>query len=110
METNLTASADHSPSPAGFDRFGLHPSLLRGTQAAGFETPRPIQAAAIPAGLDGRDVLGLAQTGTGKTAAFALPLLQRILDTGRRGPQALVLAPTRELANQIDAEIRELAQ
>jgi ATP-dependent RNA helicase RhlE len=105
----LNSSADHSPRPSGFDRFGLHPSLLRGTDAAGFDTPRPVQDAASPAGLDGRDVLGLAQTGTGKTAAFALPLLQRILDTGRRGPQALVLAPTRELANQIDAEIRELA-
>jgi ATP-dependent RNA helicase RhlE len=106
----LSSSADHSPRPSGFDRFGLHPSLLRGTDAAGFDTPRPVQDAAIPAGLDGRDVLGLAQTGTGKTAAFALPLLQRILDTQRRGPQALVLAPTRELANQIDAEIRELAK
>jgi len=106
----LSSSLDHSPRPTGFDRFGLHPSLVRGIQALGFETPRPIQAEAIPAGLEGRDVLGLAQTGTGKTAAFALPLLQRILDTKRRGPQALVLAPTRELANQIDAEIRELAR
>ena len=98
----MTASIDHSSIPTGFDRFGFHSSLLRGTEAAGFEMPRPIQAETIPAGLDGRDVLGLAQTGTGKTAAFALPLLQRILDGKRRGP--------RELAIQIDAEIRELAR
>ena len=72
--------------------------------------PRPIQDETIPAGLERRDVLGLAHTGTGKTAAFALPLLHRILSEKRRGPQALVLAPTRELAMQIDAEIRELAR
>lgn len=96
--------------PSGFDRFGLHPSLLRGIEAAGFTSPRPIQDATIPAGQSGQDVLGLAQTGTGKTAAFALPLLQRILDHPHRGPRALVLAPTRELANQIAAEIRLLAR
>jgi ATP-dependent RNA helicase RhlE len=106
----LTASADHSARKAGFDRFGLHSSLLRGVESAGFSTPWPIQAEAIPAVLKGRDVLGLAQTGTGKTAAFALPLLQRILAEKRRGPRALVLAPTRELAVQIDAEIRELGR
>ena len=99
-------------APAGFDQFGLHEYLVRGIRAAGFETPWPIQIETIPAGLDGRDVLGLAQTGTGKTAAFALPLLDRLIhsrpDRRRRGPQALVLAPTRELATQITAEIRTL--
>lgn len=100
-----------SNEPAGgFRRFGLDPSLERGVRAAGFENPRPIQAATIPAALAGRDVLGLAQTGTGKTAAFALPLLQRLLGGSRRGPRVLVLAPTRELALQIDAEIRSLAR
>src|SRR5262249_24522559 len=64
----------------------------------------------IPAALEGRDVLGLAQTGTGKTAAFALPLLDRVLEPGPPGPRALVLAPTRELARQIEAEIRSLAR
>ncbi|MDE0897286.1 MAG: DEAD/DEAH box helicase, partial [Planctomycetota bacterium] len=64
-------------SLTGFDRFDFHPSIVRGLVAAGFQEPRPIQAETIPAALTGRDVLGLAQTGTGKTAAFALPLLDR---------------------------------
>ncbi len=67
-------------TPTGFDRFGLHQNLTRGIHAAGFENPRPIQLETIPAGLDGRDVLGLAQTGTGKTAAFALPILNHFLE------------------------------
>jgi len=94
----------------GFDRFRLHPSLMRGIEALGFTNPRSIQDETIPAGLAGRDVLALAQTGTGKTAAFALPLLQRILEQPGSGPRALVLAPTRELANQIAAEIRALSK
>mgnify|MGYP001482003088 CR=1 FL=1 len=94
----------------GFDRFGLHEALVRGIRAAGFETPRTIQLETIPAGLDGRDVLGLAQTGTGKTAAFALPMLDRLLAARRKGPRTLVLAPTRELATQIAEEIRTLAK
>ena len=96
-----------------FARFGLHASLVRGVDAAGFTSPRPIQAAAIPASLDGQDVLGLAQTGTGKTAAFALPLLDRLLADGSGSgdtPRALVIAPTRELAGQIAVEIRMLAK
>ena len=93
-----------------FGRFGLHPDILRGIGAAGFDTPRPIQADTIPPALEGRDVLGLAQTGTGKTAAFALPLLDRFTRKKGRGPLALVLAPTRELATQIDADIRTLAR
>ena len=77
---------------------------------AGYETPRTIQLETIPAGLDGRDVLGMAQTGTGKTAAFALPLLDRLLAANRKGPRTLVLAPTRELASQIAEEIRTLSK
>jgi ATP-dependent RNA helicase RhlE len=96
-------------SLTGFDRFDFHPSIVRGLVAAGFQEPRPIQAETIPAALTGRDVLGLAQTGTGKTAAFALPLLDRFVRERGQGPRALVLAPTRELATQIDAEIRLLA-
>ena len=95
---------------SGFDQFELHQDLERAICEAGFENPRPIQLETIPAGLDGRDVLGLAQTGTGKTAAFALPLLDRLLDVRRKGPLALVLAPTRELATQIAAEIRMLSK
>ncbi|MCP4249178.1 MAG: DEAD/DEAH box helicase, partial [bacterium] len=85
----------------GFAGFKLGPAIQRGIREIGFVEPRPIQMQTIPAALDGRDILGLAQTGTGKTAAFALPLLHRILSEKRRGPQALVLAPTRELAMQI---------
>jgi len=94
----------------GFDQFGLKEPLIRGIRGAGFETPRPIQVETVPAGLAGRDVLGLAQTGTGKTAAFSLPLLDRILDERRKGPRALILAPTRELASQIASEIRTLSK
>ncbi len=83
---------------------------MSGICAAGFLNPRQIQLEAIPAGLDGQDVLGLAQSGTGKTAAFALPLLNRLLETRREDARALVLAPTRELATQIAVEIRTLSK
>ena len=106
----MSALSLNSSAPNGFDRFGLDPALGRGIRDAGFEAPRSIQAEIIPAALEGRDVLGLAQTGTGKTAAFALPLLDQLLERGRPGPRALILAPTRELAQQIDAEIRMLAR
>ncbi len=78
----------------------LSQPLLRALQDVGYEIPSPIQAATIPVLLENRDVLGQAQTGTGKTAAFALPILSR-LDLSQRTPQALVLAPTRELALQV---------
>lgn len=109
-ETNTSMSKNQNTKPTGFDRIGLHEALVRGIRDAGFTSPRPIQAETIPAGLDGVDVLGLAQTGTGKTAAFALTLLDRILRERKRGIQALVLAPTRELAKQIAAEIELLAR
>ena len=104
-----------SVSPSGSDRFDhlkLGPALQRAIAEAGFTQPRPIQAKTLPEALAGRDVLGLAQTGTGKTAAFALPVLQRILADPQRSPapRALVLAPTRELATQISEEIARLAQ
>ena len=83
-----------------FADLGLDDAVLKGLKAVGYETPSAIQAATIPPLLSGRDVVGLAQTGTGKTAAFALPILSRI-DLDRRLPQALVLAPTRELALQV---------
>ena len=88
-----------------FEELGLAETLLRAVRAEGYTTPTKIQSAAIPAVLQGRDVLGCAQTGTGKTAAFALPTLQRLgngpTPGGRRAIRALVLAPTRELAGQI---------
>jgi ATP-dependent RNA helicase DeaD len=89
------------PAPAGsFAAMNLSAPLLRALEDVGYEQPSPIQAEAIPALLAGHDLLGQAQTGTGKTAAFALPLLAR-LDPGCRKPQVLVLAPTRELAIQV---------
>ena len=96
--------------PAGFARFQLDKTLNDGIAAAGFTEPRPIQSQTIPAALEGRDVLGLAQTGTGKTAAFALPLLERLIRKPGKGVRALLLAPTRELATQIGAEIRSLGR
>ncbi len=83
-----------------FAALGLDPRVLEAVHDVGYETPSPIQAATIPTLLAGRDVVGLAQTGTGKTAAFALPILSR-LDLKQKKPQALVLAPTRELALQV---------
>ena len=87
-------------TPQSFDDLALAPALLETVREIGYESPSPIQAASIPQLLAGRDLLGQAQTGTGKTAAFALPILSRI-DVSRRVPQALVLAPTRELAIQV---------
>ena len=84
----------------GFAALGLNPSVLAAVIAAGYEEPSPIQAQAIPLILEGHDMIGQAQTGTGKTAAFALPILSKI-DTAKREPQALILAPTRELALQV---------
>ena len=87
-------------SPATFGDLGLSAPILNALADVGYETPSPIQARSIPPLLEGRDLLGMAQTGTGKTAAFALPLLQRI-DTAANHPQMLILAPTRELALQV---------
>jgi len=92
--------ADESPANPGFEELGITGPVLRAIRDLGYETPSPIQAATIPTLLGGRDVVGMAQTGTGKTAAFALPVLER-LDVSQKTPQALVLAPTRELALQV---------
>ncbi|MFF9563846.1 DEAD/DEAH box helicase [Leifsonia sp. NPDC014704] len=90
-------SVDDAPT---FSSLGLDGPVLKALKDVGYETPSAIQAATIPLLLEGRDVVGLAQTGTGKTAAFALPILSR-LDLAQKSPQALVLAPTRELALQV---------
>ncbi len=89
--------------------FGFDPRLLAGVNAAGYRKPTPIQAQAIPAALAGRDILGLAQTGTGKTAAFVLPLLHRLVGGPRGQVRALIVAPTRELAEQIHSDVKILA-
>jgi ATP-dependent RNA helicase RhlE len=95
------------PLPERFDDLGLIEPIARAVREEGYERPTPIQARAIPHLLQGRDLLGLAQTGTGKTAAFALPILQRLVTPtppALRGPRpirVLILTPTRELASQI---------
>src|SRR5205823_7584042 len=83
--------------------------MLHDIARAGFTEPTPVQAQAIPPALQGRDVLGTAQTGTGKTAAYLLPILHRLLDLPRGTTQALVVAPTRELAQQVDEVLLSLA-
>ena len=85
-----------------FKVFSFHPHLEAAIQLSGYTTPTPIQQQAMPSILDGRDLLGLAQTGTGKTAAFVLPTLQRLMQGPRKKVRALVIAPTRELAEQIN--------
>jgi len=84
--------------------------VQRGITETGFSEPRPIQTETIPAALAGSDILGLAQTGTGKTAAFALPIIERLLSERRPGPRSLILAPTRELAMQIHGDFEKLAK
>lgn len=93
----------------GFKKFGLSPALNQGILAMGYTDPTPIQLRAIPLMLEGRDVIGSAQTGTGKTAAFALPILQKLGEPAE-GPRALVLEPTRELAAQVETAFRDLAR
>lgn len=93
-----------------FTEFNLHPDLLANVHALGYQTPTPIQQQAIPPVLQGLDVMGLAQTGTGKTAAFVLPILQRLIKGPRGCIRALVIAPTRELAQQIHEAIEELGR
>jgi ATP-dependent RNA helicase RhlE len=92
-----------------FEQFNLDSRLMQGITRAGYETATPIQEAAIPAALRGRDVIGTAQTGTGKTAAFILPILNKLLDGKRGMPRALIVTPTRELAEQIHQVTRALS-
>ncbi len=117
MQTDSTLAPPEAPielaPPARFDTLALDPKLLRAVADSGYMTMTPIQAKAIPLVLDGRDVMGAAQTGTGKTAAFALPLLQKMLkhettsvSPARHPVRALVLAPTRELADQVANSIK----
>ena len=93
-----------------FDTLGLDPALLRAVKDLGWPKPTPIQIDAIPPARDGRDVLACAMTGSGKTAAFLLPLLHRLKASPTRGTRALVITPTRELAAQVNADLQELAK
>ena len=92
-----------------FEQFNLDSRLMQGIKYSGYETATPIQEAAIPAALRGRDIIGTAQTGTGKTAAFVLPILNKLLDGPRGMPRALIVTPTRELAEQIYQVVRALS-
>ncbi len=106
------------PAPKGmiltdFSTLDLHPALIRALAAEDITEPTPIQSQAIPHILAGRDVMGLAQTGTGKTAAFGLPLVHMLMGRGKaapKAPRALILAPTRELVNQIAASLTSLSR
>ena len=93
-----------------FQEFNLHPKVAAGVDAEGYTTPTPIQAQGIPSVMAGQDVMGLAQTGTGKTAAFALPILHRLMQGKRGQVRALIVAPTRELAEQIHVAISHLGK
>lgn len=93
-----------------FQKFNLHPHVAAGVTAAGYVKPTPVQKQAIPHVMAGRDVMGLAQTGTGKTAAYSLPVLHRLMKGARRKVRALVIVPTRELAEQINDSIRNLGR
>jgi ATP-dependent RNA helicase RhlE len=110
----MLAAAMKGITLSQFEALGLSSNLLKSVLALGYETPTPIQVKAIPLVLQGRDVMGLAQTGTGKTAAFGLPLIQHLLaDDNRATPRnvrALILAPTRELVNQIASNLRDYAR
>src|SRR5438034_5421925 len=104
----LSDKTEHPPVPAAFAALGVRTSLLRGLAEAKFETPSEIQNLLIPKALAGGDFLGQARTGTGKTAAFGIPILQNA--TKGLATQAIILVPTRELAVQVDAELKRLAQ
>ena len=92
-----------------FSQLGLTAALARRCESLGYTEPTPIQREAIPVVLTGADLIGCAETGTGKTAAFLLPTIQRMADLPRPGVRVLVLAPTRELVSQIENSYRELA-
>ncbi len=108
-ESSSASTTSDAPVPA-FDGFGLHADLMRGVTAMGFSRPTPIQAIAIPPLMLGRDVLGAAATGSGKTAAFLLPILHRLMDRPRGTTRVLVLEPTRELAAQVVDHMNDLAR
>src|SRR5579864_1822610 len=95
----------------GFTQLGLAPAVLDGVKAMGYTDPTPIQLRAIPLVLSGRDVIGSAQTGTGKTAAFALPILSKLGQHSQdKSPRVLILEPTRELAAQVETAFRDYAR
>ncbi|MDP3897574.1 MAG: DEAD/DEAH box helicase, partial [Mesorhizobium sp.] len=113
-ELNIESTTEAEAPLSGFAALGIVGNLLKATATAGFAEPKPIQVKAIPPHLAGRDIIAIAQTGSGKTAAFSLPILTKIMAIGaKRLPKtarALILAPTRELAVQIEDTIKVLAK
>lgn len=115
-EDGTTAADGSSESPddvitgSPFSSFGLHPSLLTSIASLHWTHATQIQAAAIPSALEGRDVIGLAETGSGKTGAFTVPLLHHLLEAPQRSVFAVILAPTRELAFQIHEVVQALGR
>lgn len=112
-----TPTTDSTESTVPFSQFGLHPGILRAIDDTGYVSATPIQAKAIPIALSGRDIMGAAQTGTGKTAAFSLPILHRLMpfantsaSPARHPVRALILTPTRELADQVHANVAQYSQ
>ena len=117
MTTDSQTPINETPEPISFEQTGLHPSLLKAVIETGYTTPTPIQAGALPPVMAGQDVMGAAQTGTGKTAAFTLPLLHRLMPAAnssaspaRHPVRALILTPTRELADQVYESVRRYSK
>lgn len=115
--TDTTPHPEHIPDPVRFDSFGLSPDILRALNDQGYVHPTPIQEQAIPVVLQGRDVMGAAQTGTGKTAGFALPIIQLLMahantsaSPARHPVRALILTPTRELADQVAENVKNYSR
>jgi len=106
IEPRDEALSSAPETPATFSDLGLRPEVLAAVRDAGYAHPTPIQHEAIPLALSGRDMIGLANTGTGKTAAFTLPIIDRLLG-GPRRTRVLILTPTRELAAQVDDSFRK---
>src|SRR6201996_446539 len=104
----MSDKSEHPPIPEAFAALGVRPSILRALAEAKFVTPSEIQALLIPRALAGVDILGQARTGTGKTAAFGIPILSRC--TKGVATQAIILVPTRELAVQVESEIKRMGQ
>ena len=113
MTSNIQTPESPAPIAATFAEIGLHPSLLQAVTNTGYTSPTPIQAQALPHIMAGQDVMGAAQTGTGKTAAFTLPILHRLMplantsaSPARHPVRALILTPTRELADQVFESVK----
>jgi ATP-dependent RNA helicase RhlE len=109
QDTPAPTAAGDTDATVGFEALGLHESVNAAIRDAGYTTPTPIQREAIPLARRGRDLIGLAQTGTGKTAAFTLPIIDRLID-GPRRTRALILTPTRELCVQVEESFRKYAR